>query len=65
MLTLIENTERLSLGGMPVWKGFDIALLDDGMITWQGIGAALITSRALMGAVIGAPVLALAVHYFS
>ena len=50
-------------GGRPVWKGFDTALLDDGMITWSGIGEYLCTGRTLLGILSGAAGLTLALHF--
>jgi hypothetical protein len=44
-----------------VWKGFDTALLDDGMVTWQGIGEALFGWPKLI--FLAVPGAALAVHF--
>ena len=46
-----------------MWKGFDTALHDDGMITWQGLGECLCTRGKLLGVFLGVPGMALVMHF--
>jgi len=46
-----------------VWKGFDSALLEDGMISWQGLLESLLTKRHLIHLLFGGANLALVVHF--
>jgi len=46
-----------------MWKGFDVALIEDGTITWQGIGEALLTGRTLLLVSLALPGALLAAHF--
>jgi len=50
-------------GGSDMWKGFDIAVIEDGTITWQGIGEALLSGRKVLLVSLAVTGLLLAAHF--
>jgi hypothetical protein len=51
--------------GGPMWRGFETALLEDGMLTWMGFGKSFFTKRMILVLTLSTLVLATIVHYLN
>jgi hypothetical protein len=48
-----------------MWRGFEAALLEDGMLTWMGFGKSFITKRMVLSLILSMLILALSIHYIT